>query len=79
MQRKELTQGRCTIALGRLPHALRATYEWTNPDLCAGFLFLACLLLHYVDPLEWLSVLMGDSRQDIQLRLESQIPGKVGI
>ena len=64
MQRKELTIRRCIIGLGRLPHALRATYEWTNPDLCAGFLFLACLLLHDVDPLEWLLVLMGDGRID---------------
>lgn len=51
MQRKELAQEKSIIRPGRLPHALRATYEWTNPDLCAGFLFLACLLLHDVDPL----------------------------
>ncbi len=55
MQRKDLAQGKRIIRTGRLPHALRATYEWTNPALCAGFLFLAFQRLHDADQLAFAS------------------------
>jgi hypothetical protein len=59
------------IRIRRLPHALRATYAWTNPDFCAGFLFSAYLLSLRDDPLVRLLALMVFNGEDRYLCAES--------